>query len=170
MKGEEAMRKTTKHIFACLALGSALALSAYAGTGSGGVTGARSEFQPWRHVGKQIHKSMEKGHEFAYQLLDMREKIETLKGMKGIAMEGVEVASHHLMLFIMGPDGKMVTDATVGFKVEGPDGSEQKVMGVSMTGGFGADVDLKATGTYSIKMKAIVDDATLMDQFTYEMN
>jgi hypothetical protein len=78
-------------------------------------------------------------------------------------------ASHHLMLFLMDPDGKMVTDTEVGFTVKGPDGMEQEPRVTLMTGGFGVNVDLNAKGTYEISTRIMAGDKEIVDQFKYEV-
>jgi hypothetical protein len=123
------------------------------------------------HMGQEIHESTVEGYRFAYHTMDNAEAMEKMKDMKGMSMKGMDMSqmkSHHLMLYIVGPDGKKVEDAKVGYLVEGPNG-EQKAMTMGMEGGFGADVDLKAKGTYEIKAKAIVGDKTLVDEFKYEV-
>ena len=123
------------------------------------------------HMGQEIHESEVDGYKFAYHTMDNAAAMEKMKDMKGMEMKGHDMSqmkSHHLMLYIMGPDGKPVQDAKVGYKVEGPAG-EQKAMTMGMKGGFGADVDFKAKGTYEIKTKAMVGDKTLVDDFKYEV-
>ena len=38
-----------------------------------------------------------------------------------------------------------------------------------MKGGFGADVDVEAAGTYEIKAKALAGDQKLIDELRYEV-
>ncbi|MBE0618739.1 MAG: hypothetical protein IH608_12580 [Proteobacteria bacterium] len=120
-------------------------------------------------MGQKIHESTVEGYELVYHTMDNAAAMEKMKDMKG--MQGHDMSqmkSHHLMLYIVGPDGKPVDDAKVGYKVEGPAG-EQKTMAMGMEGGFGADVELKAKGTYEIKAKAMIGDKSLVDEFKYEV-
>jgi hypothetical protein len=122
-------------------------------------------------MGEQIHTSKVDDYQLAYHLIDMKEKMAAMKGMKGMSMQGMDMSkmgSHHLMLRIAKADGTNITEGKVGFKVTGPDGAEQKIMAMAMKGAFGADVDFKAKGTYTIQAKAVAGDATLVDEFTYE--
>ncbi len=118
-------------------------------------------------MGRPIHTSEVDGYTFTYRLIDMKKKMEMMKGMDMKGMDHGKMKSHHLMVFLTGPDGKPVTDAKVGFKVAGA-GVTQKTMCMGMKGGFGADVDLPSTGTYTVKAKAVVGEKTLVDTFTYE--
>lgn len=124
-------------------------------------------------MGKEIRTTQVNGYTLTYRLIDMKQKMEMMKGMKGMSMKGMDMSkmkSHHLMVFVKGADGKPVADAKAGFKVEGPSGAQvpvQKVMCMAMSGGFGADVDFKAKGTYTIKAKVVAGDTKLVDEFTY---
>ena len=124
------------------------------------------------HMGDMIHESTVEGYKFAYHVIDNAAQMEKAKEMKGMSMKGHDMGqmkSHHLMLYLVGPDGKPVEDAKVGYKVEGPGKTEQKVMTMGMKGGYGADVDLKEKGTYEIKAKAVVGGKSLVDEFKYEV-
>ena len=115
--------------------------------------------------GKEVRSVKVDGYQFTYHLIDMAEM------MKGTPMKGDMAAmkSHHLMAYVVGPDGKPAAQGKVGYMVTGPDKVEQKTMAMAMEGGYGADVDLKAKGTYKIKTKALIGDKTLMDEFTYSV-
>ena len=67
------------------------------------------------HVGEKVHTSTVVGYNLAYHLLDLPNKEE-----------------HHLMTYVVDPQGKPVTDAKVGYLVIGPDGNKQKVMAMGM--------------------------------------
>ena len=105
-----------------------------------------------QHMGEKIHESKVEGYQFAYHLLNMEDR-----------------ATHHMMVYIMAPDGGQVEDAKVGYLVSGPDGTKQKMMAMGMKGAYGADLDFKQKGTYSVKMKAVTGDKKLLDEFTYEI-
>jgi hypothetical protein len=104
------------------------------------------------HVGEKIYEASVGDYQFAYHLVDLKE--EDLR---------------HLMVYIMAPEGKMADDAKVGFLVKGPDGSKQKLMAAGMKGAFGANVDFKAKGAYTIKMKLVTGGEKLFDEFIYEV-
>ncbi|MHB8763554.1 MAG: hypothetical protein ACYDA8_04320 [Deferrisomatales bacterium] len=171
------MKKTTLRALATLAFGLALALPAHAashghGGGHGEKKGHTAEMSHDGHMGMEIHESTVEGFKFAYHVMDNKEAMEKMKDMPGMSMKGHDMAkmkSHHLMLYVVGPDGKPVTDAKLGYLVKGPDDKEQKAMAMGMKGGFGADVDFSAKGAYQIKTKAIAGDKTLVDEFTYEV-
>ena len=46
--------------------------------------------------------------------------------------------THHLMVYVMDPDGQAVQEAKLGYLVEGPDGTKQKLMAMGMQGAYGA--------------------------------
>ncbi|MFH1351372.1 MAG: hypothetical protein ABII26_10630 [Pseudomonadota bacterium] len=104
------------------------------------------------HVGEKIHEANVEGYHFAYHLVDLKKE-----------------PIRHLMVYIMGPDGKQVEEAKVGFLVNGPEGSNQKLMAEGMKGSFGANVDFKARGIYKIKMKVVTGGKNLFEEFTYEV-
>jgi hypothetical protein len=127
---------------------------------------------PWMHVGDPIHRSSVEGYQFSYHLLGLKADMEKWKALGGVSAGGQGVAgmkSHHLMLFLMDPAGRMVTDTEVGFTVRGPDGSEQEPKVTLMAGGFGVDVDLRAKGTYEIKTKILLENREIIDRFKYEV-
>jgi hypothetical protein len=105
-----------------------------------------------KHVGVRIHESSVQGYSLAYHLLDLPNRKE-----------------HHLMIYIMNEKRESVDKGKVGYLVVGPEGRKQKVMAMVMKAAFGADVDFTAKGTYTIKTKALIGNAKLLDQFTYEV-
>ncbi len=121
--------------------------------------------------GKLIHKSMISNYRLEYRLIDMKALMEKMHKAGGEMMEmnTKNMASHHLMVFVTGPDNIPVTDAKVGFLVKGPSGDPQKAMCMMMGNGFGANVDLAAPGKYTIKAKAVINGKKLIDEFSYTM-
>ncbi len=105
-----------------------------------------------QHMGEKIHESKLDGYQFAYHLLNMEDR-----------------GTHHIMVYIMSPDGGKVEDAKVGYLVNGPDGAKQKMMAMGMQGAYGADLDFKQKGKYTVKMKAVTGDQKFLDEFTYEV-
>ena len=115
------------------------------------------------HRGPNIHNAMVDGHHLAYHLIDMREKMQDMENMPEMQ------ATHHMMVYVTGPDGAVLAEAKVGYLVVGPDGNQQKLMAMGMSDGFGADVDFGAPGAYTVKTKAVANGTTLRDEFTYEV-
>jgi hypothetical protein len=115
------------------------------------------------HRGPNIHNSTVDGYSLTYHLIDMQEKMKDMENMPEMQ------ATHHMMVYVTGPDGAVLGQAKVGYLVVGPDGNKQKLMAMGMKDGFGADVDFKAPGAYTVKTKAVANGATLLDQFTYEV-
>ena len=105
-----------------------------------------------QHMGDRIHESKVEGYQFAYHLLNMEDR-----------------GTHHIMVYILAPDGGKVEDAKVGYLVNGPDGTKQKMMAMGMKGAYGADLDFKQKGAYTVKMKAVTEDQKFLDEFTYEV-
>ena len=117
--------------------------------------------------GEMIREATVDGHKLMYHLIDNMAEMAKMKDMKGHDMS--KMKSHHLMVYVFSPDGAKVSAGKVGYMITGPDGSDQKTMAMAMTGGFGADVDMKAKGSYGIKTKAVAGETKLMDEFTYVM-
>ncbi|MDA3895892.1 MAG: hypothetical protein PF482_07080 [Desulfobacteraceae bacterium] len=106
------------------------------------------------------------GFQLEYKFIDMKEK---MKGMKDMDHQMDQMtATHHLMLFIKNAKGEAVAADMVGFLITGPDGKDQKVMTMGMSGGYGADVKL-SEGKYTVKAKAVIGDQKLIDTFTYTL-
>ena len=118
------------------------------------------------HVGVIIHESIIEGYGFAYHLIDMQKGAEEMKDMKGSA--GADT-THHLMVYVKDPNGNAVEAAKLGYLVEGPDGAKQKLMTMGMQGAYGANVNFKNKGTYTVKAKFLAGDKKLFDKFNYEV-
>ncbi len=107
------------------------------------------------HPGREkieIHTSTVEGYGLVYALYHFPER-----------------KTWHLMVTITGPEGSKVEKGKVGFLVVGPDGSKQKAMAMGMKGSYGADVDIREKGVYTVKTKAIIGDRKLFDRFKYEV-
>ena len=115
------------------------------------------------HRGPNVHNSMVDGHHLAYHLIDMREKMQDMENMPEMK------ATHHMMVYVTGPDGAVLAQAQVGYLVVGPDGQQQRLMAMGMSDGYGADVDFRAPGAYTVRTKAVANGTTLRDEFTYEV-
>ena len=113
------------------------------------------------HRGLNIHNSNVTSFSLAYHLIDMREKMKDMENMPETQ------ATHHMMVYVTGPDGAVLGQAKVGYLVVGPDGNKQKLMAMGMKDGFGADVDFKAPGAYTVRTKVVFNGSTLLDEFTY---
>ena len=118
------------------------------------------------HIGIKIHESTIEGYGFAYHLIDIRKGTEEMKDMKG--SNGVNM-THHLMVYVLDPDGHPVEGAKLGYLVEGPDGAKQKLMTMGMQNAYGANVNFKNKGTYTVKTKFLAGDKKLHDKFSYEV-
>lgn len=112
------------------------------------------------HSGDLLHESEVNGYKFTYHTIDMASKMAFMKGKEHI--------THHMMVYITGPDGQTVTNAKVGYLIQGPE-RDQKLMCMGMGGGYGADVSFKEPGKYTVKTKAVAGDVTLMDAFEHEV-
>ena len=119
------------------------------------------------HIGALIHESTIDGYRFAYHLIDIQKNPEQMKDMKDA--KAVK-KTHHLMVYVMDPDGQAVQQAKLGFLVEGPNGVKQKLMAMGMQGAYGANVDFRNKGTYTIKTKIVTGDKKLFDRFNHEVN
>lgn len=127
--------------------------------------------QPVIH-GTMIREAKVEGFFLHYHLLSWKERNLLMKGMEGMDMPGVDrsgKATHHLLLYLRGSDGRSNPPAKVGFQITAPDGSVQKTLTMEMQGGYGADVVVPANGSYRIKMKADFGEKTIGDEFTFEL-
>jgi hypothetical protein len=118
------------------------------------------------HLGVIIHESEIEGYRFAYHLMDIQKGTAEMKDMKGSKEADT---THHLMVYVKDPDGRTVEAAKLGYLVEGPDGAKQKLMTMGMQGAYGANVNFKNKGTYTIKAKFLAGDKKLLDRFNYEV-
>ena len=60
-------------------------------------------------------------------------------------------------------------EAKVGYLVKGPENSSRKAMAMGMKSGFGADMNFKEKGTYTISTKVLAGGKKLTDRFTYNV-
>ena len=120
--------------------------------------------------GVVIRESKVQGFSFVYRLYSWDERNVMMKGMEGMVMPGMDSSgksTNHLMVFIKDAAGKELSDGKVGFVLSGPDKAEQKTLTMGMSGGYGADVALKAPGTYTIRTKAVFGDRSVVEDFSY---
>lgn len=104
------------------------------------------------HVGKKIHESTVQGYHLIYHLLDLKER-----------------EDYHLVTYIKNPEGLSVIEAKVGYLINGPNNAKQKIMAMAMKDSFGGDVNFTHKGNYNVKVKALVNDKKLFDDFVYEV-
>jgi hypothetical protein len=122
-------------------------------------------------IGVEIATQKVKDYTLNYYLLDLAQREVIMEGMKGMEMPGMSKSpdiTNHLVVYILDADNNPVS-GKVGFIVTDPSGKEFKTLTMGMGGGYGADVIMKAPGTYKIKTKAVVGDETLMDAFEYSV-
>ncbi|MBI5205128.1 MAG: c-type cytochrome [Nitrospirae bacterium] len=125
--------------------------------------------------GKQIRRINLKGYTLTYHLLDLSEQAEMMKTMGGHSVLGMKKSpdiTNHLMVYIENSDGK-VMQGDVAFLLIGPDGKDFRTMTMGMYGGYGADINMKLKGVYTIKAKIVIesrDIVRLEDEFTFQMN
>ncbi|MCF8093275.1 MAG: hypothetical protein K9K21_07935 [Desulfotignum sp.] len=125
-------------------------------------------------IGELFHESMQNGYMLSYYLMDLRNQgdekaADQSSGDHASHGEKQMDKPHHIMVYIMDKDHTPVKDAKVGFLIKNDAGETQKIMGMYMSKGFGITADMKAKGVYEITTKAVVDDVTLMDRFSHEM-
>jgi hypothetical protein len=153
------MKKTTIFFAVLIFFGVALALPAFS-------QDSGSAIDHSGHIGVIIHESEIEGYRFAYHLIDIQKGTEEMKDMKGSNEANM---THHLMVYVLDPDGRPVEGAKLGYLVEGPDGAKQKLMAMGMQGAFGANANFKTKGTYTVKTKFLAGDKKLLDKFSYEV-
>jgi len=125
-------------------------------------------------IGALIHESVVDGYMLAYHFIDLRDQkadgMEKASMDKTSAMTNPEIEKpHHLMVYIMDKNHKLVLKGKVGFLIKDSDGSTQKSMGMYMSRGFGTTADMNKKGVYSITTKVILGDNKIMDKFEYAM-
>jgi hypothetical protein len=125
--------------------------------------------QPVIH-GAMIREAKLQGFSLHYHLLSWEERNLLMKGMEGMEMPGMDrsgKATHHLLLYLGGADGKSNPAAKVGFQITAPDGSVQTTLTMGMQGGYGADVAIATAGVYRVRMKVEIGAVVFADEFTY---
>ena len=153
------MKKTTIIIIVQILFGISLTLTGYS-------QNSGSAIDHTGHIGAVVYESTIEGYSFAYHLIDIRKDADKMKDMEG-ANDANE--THHLMVYVMDPDGQAVQEAKLGYLVEGPDGAKQKLMAMGMQGAYGANVNFNKKGEYTIKAKCLAGDKKLFDRFSYEV-
>jgi hypothetical protein len=171
------MEKMKKLILAIAALSLAAPVLAQDHGGHGPKAGkdhgsmAGMDHSKMERRGTKIRDAKVEGYRLEYYFMDMKEMMEGMKAMGMQMKEHTDMSkmkTHHVMVFITGPDGKLVDHARVGFKVEGP-GGEQRTMAAPMMGGHGADADFKSKGKYKLTMKTVAGEKTIEDEFSHEL-
>ncbi len=128
--------------------------------------------------GDLIHESSVDGYFLSYYLMDLRTQSSSSHDTGSMDMDkskghsGHEKAMdepHHIMVYIMDEHHKIVGKGKVGFLIKDAKGAAQKKMGMFMSDGFGITADMKEKGVYSITVKAVLKDKTVMDRFDYNM-
>jgi cytochrome c553 len=134
--------------------------------------GAKAAARP----GKQIREIEHAGYTLKYHLLDIAEREKMMKGMDDhsiVRMRKVPDRTNHLMIYIQKPDGTIVP-GNVAFLMRGPDGRDFNTRTMGMYGGYGADLDLKLKGVYTIRSKIAAGSGKtqvkLDDEFTFQVN
>jgi hypothetical protein len=117
--------------------------------------------------GNIIRETDIEGYRFSYHLIDLQAHMKNMEGMQHTMQK---TGTHHLMLYIQDAGGKTIDSAQVGYLIIGPDGSEQKVMTMQMSGAYGADINLSKPGEYTIKCKAVVGEKKLFDEFKHKID
>ncbi|MBA3029746.1 MAG: hypothetical protein FP816_13205 [Desulfobacteraceae bacterium] len=115
--------------------------------------------------GKLIRDAAVDGYHLSYRLIDLQAQVGT--SHQGMDMKGM--GTHHLMLGIQDANEKTIDSAKVGYLIIGPDGVEQKVMTMGMSGAYGGDINLSQPGEYTIKCKAVFGEQKLLDDFKYTL-
>lgn len=116
-------------------------------------------------LGVEIRTAAVSGYKLTYNLIDMKQLMQ--QSATPMTHGAEQMKSHHLMVYVAGPDGKPVTTGKAGYLVVQPDKVEAKAMAMFMQDGFGADVDLVVKGDYKITAKIALANTTLVDEFTY---
>ena len=114
-------------------------------------------------MGNDFRQSAVDGFAFTYKLIDMTAKIKTMANKPEMK------DTHHLMVYVKDAHGHPVKQAKVGFMIQGPDNAKQKKMCMAMGGGFGADINFKAKGVYTVMVKVVAGDKNLKDKFEHEV-
>jgi hypothetical protein len=171
------MKNVTQIVFTFIALTAALAFTV---NPAGAMEGHGHDMGTSERIGDLFHESMQDGYMLSYYLMDLRDIKEDKTADSHASHDdgsqdqgGHEKQEmdkpHHIMVYIMDPEHKMVEKANVGFLIKGGDTDTQKIMAMYMSGGFGITADMKAKGMYEITVKAVIGEVTLMDRFSHEM-
>ena len=104
------------------------------------------------------------GYQVRFDFIDLKERMKDMN-MGEMDMDG---KTHHLMVFIVGADGKNVVDAKVKFKMFAPDKKESEAMAMKMGMGFGADINLGAKGKHGVAALIKMGDKSLVVKKHFE--
>ncbi len=110
---------------------------------------------PAKEPGKVLGEHKVKTYSLRYVLLNRVERDAAMKGMEGMEMAGMSKSpdvTGHLIVFIKDASGKPVS-AEVGFEITGPDKAVARTLTMGMNNGYGADVVMKARGSYAVRVK-----------------
>jgi len=124
--------------------------------------------------GKQIRQVNLKRYTLTYHLLGLSERGEMMKVMGHHTVIGMSKSpdvTNHLMVYIQKPDGTLAP-CDVAYLLTGPDGNDFRTMTMGMYGGYGADINMKVKGVYTIRTKIIMetgDAVRLDDEFTFQV-
>lgn len=72
-----------------------------------------------------------------------------------------------LVLYLDGPDFLFEDNIEVFFRVLGPRGKEIRALGLSLLGGYGANLFLENAGTYNISVRVECPSGGFSDNFNY---
>ena len=114
------------------------------------------------HVGHRMDHITTIAHEEVVSGIKASFSIQTMAdAMKGMGMEipkGLKETHHVSVSFKDVKTGKMVTEATVGIKVQNPDKTTINKDMSGMKGHFGADFDFSKQGKYGVMCKFVTTD------------
>lgn len=163
------MKKIIKSAF-CIFLFSVFCTGFVFAASSSGMNMEGHDMTKSDKMGDLIHESMVDGYMLSYYFMDLRKQKSTDHSGGSHDMEGKEMDKpHHIMVYIMDKNHKPVLKGKTGFMIKDADGNKQKEMGMFMSKGFGATVDMKKKGNYTILTKVVLEGITLKDSFDYEI-
>lgn len=112
--------------------------------------------------GKVAHEETIDGVKATFEVIDMREQMKGMAGMK---------ETHHVMVtFTDAKTGKKITEGAVKIKIQGPDKSEVTKDLKGMQGHFGADFTMVKKGKYGVMAKFKLKDGKVNSaRFWYEV-
>mgnify|MGYP000922320528 CR=1 FL=1 len=142
-----------------LILGCGLCMALVAYVGQAGNDPGRYSLLSERSGGLSIRRHLLEPWRLDYRLITPAEGEEE--------SDKEEERDPELVLYLDGPDFLPREDVAVFFRILGPRGNEIRALGLSLQGGYGANLILENTGTYNISVRVESPLGGFTDSFDY---
>ncbi len=142
-----------------LGCGLCMALIAYVGQAGNGP--GRFSLMSEKSGGLSIRRQLVDPWRLDYRLITLA------KGEDVATQEKAEECDPELVLYLDGPEFLAAENIQVIFRILGPGGNEIRARGLSLLGGYGANLYLESAGTYQIAVRIESPLGVFSDSFAY---